>query len=216
MGHFLATAERRGWRPVGLEVSASGCAQVERLKAERRWTFQVRQGDVVSAEFPAASFRAVILIEVLEHLRTPLACLRNIHSWLEPGGVLYLTTPGFDSLSRYVLAGRWRAIGTEYVRLFNPRTLRAALEVTGFRPVRLVTKNIDLPEIVAKWRRPPAPEAFATTAPSTEAFRRSVEGSSLLRSVKSAVNAALRRSRLGESLEALTIRDSEGGAVSTW
>ena len=206
MGHFLAAAERRGWQAIGLEVSASGREQIERLKAERGWTFEMRQGDVMEAEFATGSFRAIVLIEVLEHLPDPMACLRRLAAWLVPGGALYLTTPNFDSLSRYALAGRWRAIGTEHVCLFNPGALRSALRRSGFDAIRMATKNIDLPEIAAKWRSRAQPSAFSHTAASTEALRQTVERSLILRSAKSAVNVALRLSRLGESLEALAVK----------
>lgn len=60
------------------------------------------------------------LFEVLEHLIGPMASLRRIHTLLEPEEILYLTTPNFDSLSRYALAGRWRAITEEHLCLSIP------------------------------------------------------------------------------------------------
>ena len=82
------------------------------------------------------------------------------------------------------------------------------LGTSGFRPVRLVTKNIDLPEIMTKWRRG-ASNGPASAAGATEGFRRTVEGSRLLHSLKSVVNTALQVSGLGESLELFAVKPRE-------
>jgi len=207
-GHFLAVAEARGWQPTGLEVSASGCRTLERLKAARGYRFAVQGIDVMEASFPAGYFHAAVLIEVVEHLIDPLACLRRLREWLAPGGVLYLTTPNFDSLSRLLLAGRWRAIEPEHRYLFTPRTMTAALAAVGFRPVRLLTKNVDLPEIVSQWRRRGTPEPRVSTAASTETFRGVVESSAPLRVAKATVNGMLRLAQLGETLEVFGVKQN--------
>lgn len=208
IGHFLTVAESRGWQAVGLEVSASALQLLTHLKSERRWRFQVHGEDLLRADFPEGSFRAVTLFEVLEHLIDPMANLRGIHTLLEPGGLLYLSTPNFDSLSRYALAGRWRVITEEHLYLFNPGTLITCLEAAGFHPVRVLTKNVDVPEILAKWRRRRQPREPVNTFPATWAFRRTIEGSTWLRWLKAGANEALRLSRLGETIEALAVKRS--------
>lgn len=205
MGHFLAVAESRHWKPVGLEISQSGRERLERLKAARGWNFPVHGVDVMEATFPPGSFRAVVLIEVLEHVASPMACLRRIHTWLEQGGLLYLTTPNFDSLSRYLLGGQWRVIASEHLCLFNPRTLRASLRAAGFRPVRFVTKNVDVPEILAKLRRR-APREPVSTSAATQELRQTLEASPWLRVLKAGANAALRVSGWGETLDVLALK----------
>ncbi|MFQ5874192.1 MAG: class I SAM-dependent methyltransferase [Dehalococcoidia bacterium] len=208
MGHFLAVAESRGWEAVGLEVSGSGLQLLARFKAEQGWRFKVHGEDLLGSDFPSASFRAVTMFEVLEHLVDPMANLRKVYTLLEQGGTLYLTTPNFDSLSRYALAGRWRAITPEHLYLFNPRTLGTCLDAAGFHPVRILTKNVDVPEIVTKWRRRRQPYEPANTFPTTRAFRRIIEDSLWLRWLKAWANAALRLSRLGETIEALAVKRS--------
>lgn len=210
MGRFLAIAEARGWEPVGLEASASAREHIERLRAREGLRFPVYEGDVLRTEFPEGSFQAVVLIEVLEHLVDPIACLKQFHGWLAPGGALYLTTPNFDSLSRLALGGRWRAIGKEHVCLFTPRTLGTALLASGFRPSSVTTKNIDIPEIIAKWRAA-ASGVRPRTESATESFRRVVEGSVTLRVLKSLVNRVLGLFQLGESLEVIAVRHEPPG-----
>jgi 2-polyprenyl-3-methyl-5-hydroxy-6-metoxy-1,4-benzoquinol methylase len=205
MGHFLAVSESRKWQAMGLEMSDSGIKMLERVKLERGLRFEICGGDLLRNDFAANSFRAVTLFEVLEHLIDPMAVLRKIHTLLEPNGMLYLTTPNFDSLSRYALAGRWRAITEEHLHLFTPWTMRACLSAAGFRPISLVTKNVDVPEIIAKWRRRNAQQAV-NTLPSTRAFRRTIEGSPWLQRAKRCMNVALRLSSLGETIEVFAVK----------
>ena len=82
MGHLLGVAEARGWRPVGLEVSSSGRKQIECLKAQQGWTFQVQEGDVMCAEFPAGSFSA----------------FRKPHVYRSPGWQQFNTTSSENAL----------------------------------------------------------------------------------------------------------------------
>jgi 2-polyprenyl-3-methyl-5-hydroxy-6-metoxy-1,4-benzoquinol methylase len=205
MGHFLAVAESRGWTAVGLEVSGSGVEMLAAIKKERGWRFEVHGEDLLKADFPPRSFKVVTLFEVLEHLGDPLANLRRVHSLLEPGGILYLTTPNFDSLSRHALGERWRAITREHRCLFNPETLRNCLVEAGFDPLELVTKNIDLPEILSKWRTRSRPDVAVATFSATRAFRQTVESSRLLRLGKAGANLALSLLGLGETIEALAV-----------
>ena len=86
-------------------------------------------------------------------------------------------------------------------------TLRRALCDSGLRPLRMVTKNIDLPQIRARFRAPAA-KARPRTYPATRQFRHVVERRPWLRGIKASVNLALRATRLGDTLEAVAIKDS--------
>jgi len=207
-GHFLAVAAARGWQPVGLEISASAHEQIQRLNTNRPSAFVVHAIDVMDADFPPGQFQTAILIEVLEHMVDPRACLQRLHAWLAPGGVLYLTTPNVDSLSRFALGARWRAIEPEHRCLFNPRALATLLARSGFRPMRTVTKNIDLPEILAKWRSARRSTSPQRTTEATQALREAAEASRLLRTAKAVVNGMLKLTSLGETLEVLAVKRS--------
>lgn len=215
-GHFLSVAEARGWQAVGLEVSKSALEFLERIRTERGFKFSVVGGDLVQAGFPFKSFDAVTLFEVIEHLNDPVATLREVHRVLKDDGILYLTTPNFDSLPRYILGQRWRVIAEEHLCLFNPKTLRDCLVTIGFRPLKVLTKNVDVPEILSKsWRRGEL-EKNGTPISNTRSFRETVESSLWLRWLKAGANTALRLLQLGETLEALAVKDKmpAGGGFS--
>lgn len=48
--------------------------------------------DVITFESPN-HFDAIIMIEVLEHVRHPFSAIENVHRLLKPGGTLYMSTP---------------------------------------------------------------------------------------------------------------------------
>ena len=202
-GHFLTVAEARGWDVVGLEVSQSALEWLGRLKRERGLRFAVIGTELTRSALPPNHFDVVTLFEVIEHLDDPLATLREAYRVLVSGGLLYLTTPNYNSLSRHLLHSRWRVIAPEHRCLLNPLTLKSCLVDAEFRPLRMVTKNIDVPEILSKWglrrqtQHPTRPDS------SSQRLRHTVEAHATLRVLKSGVNAFLKGSRLGDTIEVL-------------
>jgi len=59
------------------------------------------------------SFDLVTAIEVIEHVESPIAFLRNVGCLLAPGGIAVLTTPNVDSLPariKFLAAGKIRTM----------------------------------------------------------------------------------------------------------
>jgi len=50
-------------------------------------------GDICEFDFGERRFDAVVMAEVLEHVRRPESAIDNVHRSLKPGGCLILTTP---------------------------------------------------------------------------------------------------------------------------
>ena len=98
-------------------------------------------GDVEQVElpWPAESFDALILSEVLEHLRDPWAVLERLRPLLRPGALVFASTPNVAHREIIVmlLRGRWelRSYGpldATHLRWFTPSSLRRAFEEAGF------------------------------------------------------------------------------------
>jgi SAM-dependent methyltransferase len=129
-GDFLLAARERGWQPVGVELSAHAAA------VARRRGLDVRVGTLAEASFGPASFDAVTMLDVIEHLSDPLAELREVHRVLRPGGVLCVETPNWDSVYRRLLGRRWAALQPRlHLLYFDRRTAREILRRAGFDPV---------------------------------------------------------------------------------
>ena len=54
---------------------------------------EIHVGSWREMTFAPKSFDLISFLHVLEHLNDPMAALRQVHEWLDDGGVLYLETP---------------------------------------------------------------------------------------------------------------------------
>jgi ubiquinone/menaquinone biosynthesis C-methylase UbiE len=76
-------------RVVGIDRADEVIAQAEALRAERGVeTVGFATGDVYELDFDDASFDVVHAHQVLQHLREPIAALRELRRVLRPGGTL--------------------------------------------------------------------------------------------------------------------------------
>jgi len=195
VGHFLEAARAVGFDAWGTEVSSSG------LQKLRERGLHALPGELPDLGLPVAHFDAVVLFEVIEHLPDPSRYLSECHRVLREGGVLLLTTPNFDSLSRRLLGERWRVVDPEHLVLFTSRGLRVALERAHFRVRDLSSRNLDPTEVLRGLRREP-PRPTAERQAEIDACRSALAGRPGLRTVKAAANAVLRWLSAGDTLEA--------------
>lgn len=135
-GFFLKGAEREGWQVAGVELSPDAAAF-----ARERLALDVREGRAEEIPFEAGSFEVAVMIEVIEHLFDPAVALAAVHRTLAPGGVVLITTPNFNSLSRHVLGVDWSILSPlEHMYYFTHDTLgrllaRCGFEVLEARPI---------------------------------------------------------------------------------
>lgn len=63
------------------------------------------------------------MFEVLEHVDQPMVMIKRVTDLLELGGILYLTTPNYNSLDRLVLGEQWDVFHPEHITYFSTRGL---------------------------------------------------------------------------------------------
>jgi len=190
-GSFIRVALSRGWRVHATEISES---TVLRLRDTGATVFF---GDLASAGYPERFFDFVVSLEVLEHLPTPGECLREMWRITRPGGLLLLTTPNFNGLSRRYLGMRWRVIDPEHISYFTSVTMSRLLHEVGYKSVAVTSRSLD----ILSWRRGTGPAGSVRFDPHASAcLREMVEGATILRLAKGALNGVLRLTGLGDSL----------------
>jgi 2-polyprenyl-3-methyl-5-hydroxy-6-metoxy-1,4-benzoquinol methylase len=130
-GDFLELAEADGWDVTGVEYSGTACERARRRL--KRGT--VHCGELQEAALAAGQFDLCVLSDVLEHVRSPVAFLREIHRVLKPGGALFVATPSTDSWSARLLRQKWMEFKAEHLTYFDRQTLQTALFKSGFREI---------------------------------------------------------------------------------
>jgi 2-polyprenyl-3-methyl-5-hydroxy-6-metoxy-1,4-benzoquinol methylase len=127
-GFLLRAARERGWDAVALDPSPFAVAQA------RKAGFEAHQGMLEDVPLEAASFDALALLQVIEHVTDPRPLLAACHRLLKPGGALVVATPNPASL----LADTKREgfnywIPPVHCVWYPPAALTMILERNGFR-----------------------------------------------------------------------------------
>jgi len=117
-GRMMLVLRQRGWEVEGLELNDVLARQARELGLNVTTT-------AVEHASPAGRYQLITMSHLLEHVRQPLQVLRQVHRWIEPGGLLVLETPlspDFDNI--------------DHLYCFSPAALILALQRTGFAPHR--------------------------------------------------------------------------------
>jgi SAM-dependent methyltransferase len=126
-GVLLAELANHGFEVHGVERSAAAARG-----ADPRAQICIAP-DLAAAKYPAEHFDAVFVWHVLEHLREPVAAVREMHRILRPGGKLVVAVPNFSSLQARWAGPAWFHLDLpRHVFHFPLRALRRLLEQSGF------------------------------------------------------------------------------------
>jgi SAM-dependent methyltransferase len=129
-GRFVVSAGAAGYLARGIEPSARGVA------AAREAGAAVDRLGIEQASFGSASFDAITLWHVLEHLDRPQAALVQIGGWLRTDGALLVGVPNLASVQARLGGERWYHLDVPRHRVhFTPAGLDRLLRRTGFEPI---------------------------------------------------------------------------------
>ncbi len=131
-GRQLALMRRHGLDASGIEPAEHACRV-----AREHLGLNVRCAALADADLPAASFDAVTLFDVLEHLHDPVGDLRRVHRLLKPGGAVFVRAPNIASLQARLLGRWWYGLDApRHLFHFSPPSLARVLAAAGFTAVR--------------------------------------------------------------------------------
>lgn len=197
-GFLLATAAERGWEVYGSEISSSALRYTERLGLARD---RIHLGGIEDADLPPESFDVVTLLEVIEHLHDPMPTLRAVARLLRPGGVLYLTTPNYASLSRLILRDNWSVIHPEeHLSYFDTHSLVTLLAGVDLQCIDTRTTGIGYHEILRHLRGTGTVDDHPG-ADAVQAAREAIEGRAWLSALKRGANSVLSLMGRGDTIK---------------
>lgn len=194
VGFFLEEASAAGWEVFGTEFS-DGLVRICRDKHIR-----MHQGPLDETCFAGLAFDVVVWIEVIEHINDPNRDLAQIFRLLRPGGLLFITTPNFNSVERRLLGERFNVIDwPEHLTYYTPATLRRVLMASGFRKKKITTTGISVTRLRGSLTGRTEPVTAATSA--DESIRKAAARNPLIGAGKYLINLLLNLTRSGLSMK---------------
>jgi 2-polyprenyl-3-methyl-5-hydroxy-6-metoxy-1,4-benzoquinol methylase len=145
-GFVVEAARDRGWEAIGLDLNPSA------IEYGRSRGLDVRAVAIEDAGLAPASFDAVSLFDVLEHLLDPIRTLRACVRLLSPGGILFLYVPNYDSASRLLMGKDAHFIWpTHHLNYYTPVTIRDLMAREGLATEYVATEGLDIADYL--WYR---------------------------------------------------------------
>lgn len=139
----LALARGRAGNYVGIELFDAAADEARNVLSDVV-TADVEKLDFDSLGWQPASFDALILSEVLEHLVDPGRVLKKIARFIRPGGVVLASSPNVSHwrvirelvMGRFYLADQG-VFDRTHMRWFTPMTFADMFDDAGFRVERV-------------------------------------------------------------------------------
>lgn len=134
-GRGLTMNKENGWQAEGLELNMNAA----RIAAKRGFTVKTIPIEDFKVE---ELYDVAVLSNVLEHSTDPKAMLTNVRRVLRPGGQVWISCPNNKSWQRTLFGKRWINWHVPFhISHFSPKTLKTALEVTGFNGVEIKNRT---------------------------------------------------------------------------
>ena len=152
-------------------------------------------------------FDLIIFTEAIEHINDVNEFIKNILSLLSKNGMIYITTPNFNCIERFLMQSDWgMVLPPEHLSYFTAKTLSEVLTRNGLEKIFLKTENISfyrIMEYLNQRRRSKGKSAELSPQNVANIMQKAVSKNLILGFIKSLVNLILRFTRSGSSMKAL-------------
>lgn len=131
---------------LGLGLAAEGTEWTEESAARARQEsgIAVHVGDLLDLDLQPASYDAIVLWHVFEHLARPAETLDKVRELLAPGGLLFLALPNLESVQAEWFGPHWfHWDPPRHLHNFGRESLRILLESRGFETIRSSTWSFE-------------------------------------------------------------------------
>lgn len=198
-GLFLIEAKKRGWEVYGTEFTDNQLAYLNNKG------INTLKGKLNNDSFEGGLFDVIIFSEVIEHINNPVEEMQHFYRLLRKGGLVYITTPNFNAIERFLLKGDYNIIEyPEHLCYYTPKTIDLLLSQCGFKKLKITTSGISIAQIKKSLKTKNSKSTL--TVSSDEAFREQLE-IGYKRHLKFFINAILNLFGIGNSLKAWYIKE---------
>jgi 2-polyprenyl-3-methyl-5-hydroxy-6-metoxy-1,4-benzoquinol methylase len=137
-GEYCKVAHQAGMQTIGIDLSED----VIRVARQRYRQLDFRVGSLESLAFADCSFDIVVAHEVIEHVPSPQAWLKEIQRVLKPGGLVALSTPNL-ACGRHLGWNSWLGLRTsfEHLYFFSEASINRALSLADLQPLTCLTRG---------------------------------------------------------------------------
>lgn len=126
-GLMLKVARQSGWEASGVEIAEDCAAEATRISGAK-----VLAGDFTTVPLDGP-FDAIVMLDVIEHFRDPMAGLRRACELLSPRGLLLIETNDIDAPWAKFLGNRWWFLDPpQHLFYFSLTGLKERLREAGF------------------------------------------------------------------------------------
>ena len=200
IGYFLEEAKKRGWEVYGTEFTD------EAIEICSKKGIKMNKGVLNPNNYDSQEFDVITSFEVIEHINNPQEELANFYKILRKGGLVYCTTPNFNSLLRYRLKEKYNVLCyPEHLSYYTPKTLKYVFEKEGFRTKNIKATGISLTRL--KTSKATSNQELISQTSDDEVMRNKLETSVILKSVKIFLNWNLTFFGVGDALKGTFIKD---------
>jgi 2-polyprenyl-3-methyl-5-hydroxy-6-metoxy-1,4-benzoquinol methylase len=202
VGFFLEIAKLRGWNVYGTEFSDKA------IKICEDKGIKMKKGSLNCNDFEPDFFDIITSFEVIEHINNPLSEIRNFKAVLRTNGLVYITTPNFNSIERYLLKQDYNVIEyPEHLSYYTKITLNNLFVSNGFKKLNISSTGISVSRIKHSRSKK---VAYSLKKLNKKDFDKEIrelsESSKFGLLIKSFINKALNLSSLGNSLKGYFIK----------
>ena len=200
IGYFLEVAKDRGWDVYGTEYTD------EAIQICSSKGINMEKGILNPNNYESEEFDIITSFEVIEHINNPIDELTNFHKLLRKEGLVYVTTPNFNSLLRYKLKANYNVICyPEHLSYYTPRTLKKVFTLVGFSTNKIQSTGISLTRL--KTSKGVSKQKFISKESDDEKIRGKIERKGHLQFLKRIVNGLLTLFGKGDSLKGYFIKN---------
>lgn len=132
VGTFASAMQQRGWNVTGLEPDADARAMANQL-------YQLKLDDTSRFNsLTPASYDAITLWHVLEHVHALHEYVQQLRHVLKPGGKIFIAVPNYTSKDAVIYGQYWAAYDVpRHLYHFSPKSMEILMQKNGLKIERL-------------------------------------------------------------------------------